>query len=73
MNARQNTGSSMGSGSIFLMRVGLGILFAYLVVKLFYPGGGVVAVGFFALFFVGLAYLMAHLRQKRAEEERFRK
>jgi hypothetical protein len=60
----------MGAGSIFLMRMGLSILFAYLVVKIFYPGGGLLAVAAFTAFFVGLAYLLAHLRRQRHEEER---
>jgi hypothetical protein len=62
----------MGAGSIFLMRMGLGILFAYVIVKAFYPGGGVLAVAGFAVFFVGLAYLLAHLRERRQREERLR-
>jgi len=60
----------MNAGSIFLMRMGLGILFAYLIVKLFYPDGGILAVAAFAVFFVGLAYLLTHLREKRQREER---
>ena len=62
----------MNAGSMFLMRMGLGILFAYLVVKIFYPGGGLLSVAAFAVFFVGLAYLLAHLRGKREEQERMR-
>ena len=60
----------MNTGSIFLMRMGLSILFAYMVVKIFQLGGGVVTVGGFAVFFVGLAYLLTHLREKRQREER---
>ena len=62
----------MDAGSIFLMRMGLGILFAFIVVKVFYPGGGILAVAGFAVFFVGLAYLLAHLRERRQREERLR-
>ena len=62
----------MDAGSMFLMRMGLGILFAYLVVKIFYPEGGLLSVAAFALFFVGLAYLLAHLRGKREKQERMR-
>ena len=62
----------MGSGSIFLMRMGLGILFAFVVVKVFYPDGGILAVASFAVFFVGLAYLLAYLRERRQGEERLR-
>ena len=62
----------MDAGSIFLMRMGLGILFAFIVVKVFYRGGGILAVAGFAVFFVGLAYLLAHLREKRQREERLR-
>jgi membrane-bound ClpP family serine protease len=62
----------MDAGSIFLMRMGLGILFAFIVVKAFYPGGGILVVAGFAVFFVSLAYLLAHLREKRQREERLR-
>ena len=62
----------MGAGSIFLMRMGIGILFAYIVVKIFHPGGGILMVAAFAVFFVGLAYLLAHLREKRQSRERLR-
>ncbi len=62
----------MDARSIFLMRMGLGILFAYLTVKIFHFGGGVLTVAGFAVFFVGLAYLLAHLREKRQDEERLR-
>ena len=62
----------MGAGSIFLMRMGLSILFGYVIVRVFYPGGGVVAVAGFAVFFMGLAYLLAHLRERRQREERLR-
>ena len=62
----------MDAGSIFLMRMGLSILFAYMVVKIFHLGGGVVTVGGFAVFFVGLAYLLAHLRERRQRAERSR-
>ena len=64
--------ASMGAGSIFLMRMGLGILFAYVIVRVFYPEGGVLAVAGFAVFFVGLAYLLAHLREGRQREERLK-
>jgi len=62
----------MGAGSVFLMRMGLSILFAYVMVRVFYPGGGILAVAGFAVFFVGLAYLLAHLRERRQREERYR-
>jgi hypothetical protein len=54
------------------MRMGLGILFAFMVVKIFHFGGGIVSVAGFAVFFVGLSYLLAHLREKRQREERLR-
>ena len=54
------------------MRMGLSILFAFMVVKIFHPGGGIVTVAGFAVFFVGLSYLLAHLREKRQGEERLR-
>jgi hypothetical protein len=62
----------MNVGSIFLMRMGLGILFAYVVVKAFYPAGGIITIAAFAIFFVGLAYLMAYLRTTRERKERMR-
>ena len=62
----------MNVGSIFLMRMGLGILFSYLIVRIFYPGGGILMVAAFTVFFVGLAYLLAHLRGRREREERMR-
>ncbi len=62
----------MGAGSMFLMRMGLGILFAFMLVKIFHLGGGIVTVAGFAVFFVGLAYLLAHLREKRQRDERLR-
>ena len=52
------------------MRMGLSILFAYMVVRIFHLGGGVVTVGGFAIFFLGFAYLLAHQREKRQREER---
>jgi membrane associated rhomboid family serine protease len=60
----------MGAGSIFLMRMGLGIVFAYVVVKVFFPEGSILMVGAFAGFFVGLAYMLAYFRTKRQEQER---
>jgi hypothetical protein len=60
----------MDAGSILLMRMGLGVLFAYLTVKIFHLGGGILTVAGFTVFFVGLAYLLAHLREKRQREER---
>lgn len=62
----------MSASTIFLMRAGMGILFAYLVVRVFYPGGGLLAVAGFAVFFVGLAYMLEYLRRKRAENEKRR-
>ena len=62
----------MAASSIFLMRMGLSILFAFMVVKIFHFGGGIVTVAGFAVFFVGLAYLLAHLREKRQRDERLR-
>jgi len=62
----------MEAGSVFLMRMGLSILFAFMVVKIFHPGGGIVTVAGFAVFFVGLSYLLTHLREKRQREERLR-
>ncbi len=62
----------MEAGSVFLKRMGLGILFAFMVVKIFHFGGGIVSVAGFAVFFVGLSYLLAHLREKRQREERLR-
>lgn len=62
----------MGAGTIFLMRMGLGILFAYLVVQIFFPEGGIVTVAAFAGFFVGLAYILSYFRTKRQEDERIR-
>ena len=58
----------MDARSIFLMRMGLGILFAYLVVKIFYPGGGMLTVAAFAVFFVGLSQLLSYLRGSRGRE-----
>jgi hypothetical protein len=62
--------ATMNAGSIFLMRMGLGILFAYMVVKIFHIGGGIVTVAGFAVCFVGFAYLLNYLREKRQREER---
>jgi hypothetical protein len=63
----------MNAGSIFLMRMGLGILFAYIIAKVFYPSGGLLTVAAFAVFFVGLAYLLAHMRSRRERQERMRR
>ena len=60
----------MSAGAVFLVRAGLGVLFGFLLVKMFYPRGGIPAAGVFAVFLVGLAYLLAHLRQRREQEER---
>jgi len=60
----------MSAGAVFLIRVALGVLFGFLVMKMFYPRGGIVAAGVFAVFLVGMAYFLAHLRQRREEEER---
>jgi preprotein translocase subunit YajC len=38
--------------------------------KMFYPRGGILAAGVFTVFLVGMAYLLAHLRQRREQEER---
>jgi hypothetical protein len=58
----------MSAGALFLIRVGLGVLFGFLLMKMFYPRGGILAAGVATVFLVGMAYLLAHLRQKRAEE-----
>jgi hypothetical protein len=62
----------MDPRSIFLMRMGLGVLFAFLVVKIFYPEGGYLTVAAFAVFFVGLAYLLTYLRTRREKADRTR-
>ncbi len=62
----------MGAGAVFLIRIGLGVLFAFLVVRIFYPRGGILAVVGFTVFLVGMAYLLAHLRQKREQNDRGR-
>gem|GEM_PF-1364475 len=60
----------MGAGAVFLIRIGLGVLFAFLMVRMFYPRGGILAVVGFTVFLVGMAYFLTHLRQKREEEGR---
>jgi hypothetical protein len=60
----------MSAGAVFLIRVGLGVLFGFLMMKMFYPRGGILAAGIITVFLVGMAYLLAHLRQRRQEEER---
>jgi len=60
----------MGAGAVFLIRAGLGVLFGFLAMKMFYPRGGILAAGVFTVFLVGMAYLLAHLRRRREEEER---
>jgi membrane protein implicated in regulation of membrane protease activity len=60
----------MGTGAVFLIRVGLGVLFAFVMVKIFFPRGGMLAVVGFTVFLVGMAYLLAHLREKREQEGR---
>jgi hypothetical protein len=60
----------LSAAAIFLIRVGLGVLFGFLAMKMFYPRGGILAAGIFAVFLVGMAYFLAHLRQRREEEER---
>jgi hypothetical protein len=67
---RKGGAVSMGTGAVFLIRVGLGVLFAFVMVKIFYPTGGIVAVVGFTVFLVGMAYLLGHLREKREEEGR---
>ena len=67
---QRSVATGMDAGSIFLMRSGLGILFAFIVVKIFHLGGGTLTVAGFAVFFVGLAYLLAHLRERRQRQER---
>jgi membrane protein implicated in regulation of membrane protease activity len=68
---RQKGGAvSMGAGAVFLIRMGLGVLFAFVMVKLFYPRRGMLAVVGFTVFLVGMAYLLAHLREKREQEGR---
>ena len=60
----------MSAGAAFLIRVGLGLLFGFLAMKMFYSRGGILAAGTFTVFLVGMAYLLAHLRQRREQEER---
>ena len=60
----------MSAGAVFMIRAGLGVLFGLLMMKMFYPRGGILAAGVFAVFLVGMAYLLAHLRQRREEERR---
>jgi hypothetical protein len=59
----------MSAGAVFLIRVGLGVLFGFLMMKMLYPRGGILAAGIFTVFLVGMAYLLAQLRQRREEEE----
>ncbi|HVO82796.1 MAG TPA: hypothetical protein VMU60_00075 [Syntrophobacteria bacterium] len=60
----------MSAGAVFLIRVGLGLLFGFLAMKMFYPRGGILAAGIITVFLVGMAYLLAQLRQRREQEER---
>jgi len=60
----------MSAGAVFMIRAGLGVLFGLLMMKMFYPRGGILAAGVFTVFLVGMAYLLAHLRRRREEEER---
>jgi hypothetical protein len=60
----------LSAAAVFLIRAGLGVLFGFLLMKMFYPRGGILAAGVLSVFLVGMAYLLAHLRQRREEEER---
>jgi hypothetical protein len=60
----------MSTGAVFLIRVGLGVLFGFLLMRMFYPRGGILAAGVATVFLVGMAYLLAHLRQRREEQRR---
>jgi hypothetical protein len=60
----------MSAGAVFLIRVGLGVLFGFLMMKMFYPRGGILAAGTLTVFLVGMAYLLGHLRQRREDGER---
>jgi membrane-bound ClpP family serine protease len=63
----------MSAGAVFLIRVGLGVLFGFIMMKMFHPRGGILAAGIVTVFLVGMAYLLAQLRKRREEEERGRR
>lgn len=52
---------------IFLIRVAMGILFAILATRLFYPQAGVVKVIVVAAVLVGMAYIFEGYRKRKKE------
>jgi hypothetical protein len=52
---------------IFVVRAILGILFAILVMRIFHPDSGMVAVMILAVIFVGLAYIFESFRKQKKD------
>jgi NhaP-type Na+/H+ or K+/H+ antiporter len=50
---------------IFLIRAILGVIFAVLLTKFFYPKATMLGTAGFAIGLVGLAYITEHFRQRR--------
>ena len=50
---------------IFVIRAILGVLFAVLLARMFYPGANIIGVIGFAIGLVGLAYITEYFRKRR--------
>lgn len=57
----------MSSFFIFIIRAVMGVLFAILATRLFYPKSGVITIMFVAVVLVGMAYIFESFRKWKKE------
>jgi hypothetical protein len=58
----------MARFNIFIMRAVLGLVFAVVLARIFRPDFNLVFVGLFAVFLVGMAYLLEVWRERKARK-----
>ena len=57
----------MGDFNIFIIRAILGVVFAVVLTRLFYPGTSIVYVIALAVFLMGMAYFFEYLRKNKTK------
>ena len=58
----------MNKGAIFFIRAVLGVVFAVVLIRIFYPGTHIGYVAGLAVGLVGLAYLFEYLRKRKSDK-----
>lgn len=57
----------MGDFNVFIIRIILGVVFAVVLTRLFYPGTNLVYVIGLAVFLIGMAYFFEYLRKNKTK------